>query len=519
MKQVIKVYLMEYKKARHRFLSLILLGALAFQLAFMLWNMKDSSQGWMAQLYNMALLNSMLMPTILSVFASRLMDMEHKAHSWKFLKTMQSPNGLFMSKLLYGFFSLFLFCLAQLGGLYLLGRYYGFPTPCPFPQYGLYGLSTLFICFILFCLQLLLSFIWANQAVGLSIGLMGSLIGLFIQFLPRGILYQVIPWGLFGATGIVAMDWNPQMRTTDFYFTSPLTGSFAAIFLWLLMLLILGLKLFTEYDVERLHFALLPSSLQKEKKNSRKAASKSAQSKKGLSRLPMEWIKLKRSPLWIAFILLPGISAFFGTFNYLMNLGVLQKEWYSLWTQHSLFFCMLFMPALLGIYSSCLWQLEHKGTNWNQLLTLTSPIKIVTRKLLAALFLLGLTLLWQSFLFIVCGKLAGISSPLPQEMVSWFLCGFAGGIAVCSAQIFLSLVIRSFALPIAISTAGGIAGLVFTAKGLWYLFPYSLFSVGMRANNPNMELNLPQFIPACLVFILIPYLLSIFYLVRADVRT
>ncbi len=96
MKQVIKVYLMEYKKARHRFLSLILLGALAFQLAFMLWNMKDSShssQGWMAQLYNMALLNSMLMPTVLSVFASRLMDMEHKAHSWKFLKTMQSPRA------------------------------------------------------------------------------------------------------------------------------------------------------------------------------------------------------------------------------------------------------------------------------------------------------------------------------------------------------------------------------------------------------------------------------------------
>lgn len=234
--------------------------------------------------------------------------------------------------------------------------------------------------------------------------------------------------------------------------------------------------------------------------------------------MPLEWIKLKRSPLWIAFILLPSISAFAGTFNYLGNLEILRDKWYSLWTQHSLFFCAIFMPALLGVYCSYLLQLEHKGTNWNQILVLTTPFKIITQKLLASTCILFFTLLWQFLLFFACGKLANISVPLPKELISWFLCGFVGGIAICSLHIFLSLVIRSFALPIAISAIGGIMGLVFTAKRLWYLLPYSLFSLGMRANNPNMELNLIQFLPVCLIFIFIPYVLSVGYLSKADVR-
>lgn len=57
-----------------------------------------------------------------------------------------------------------------------------------------------------------------------------------------------------------------------------------------------------------------------------------------------EHLKLRRSPVWLAFFFLPAISAFFGTANYRMNLAVLKSEWFSLWTQHSLFLCYFFMP-------------------------------------------------------------------------------------------------------------------------------------------------------------------------------
>ena len=87
-----------------------------------------------------------------------------------------------------------------------------------------------------------------------------------------------------------------------------------------------------------------------------------------------ESLKLKRSPVWLAFFALPMISAFFGTMNYKMNLGVLKSEWYSLWSQHTLFLCYLFMPALIGTYCSYLWRLEHTRHNWNSFLTAPLPI-------------------------------------------------------------------------------------------------------------------------------------------------
>lgn len=59
-----------------------------------------------------------------------------------------------------------------------------------------------------------------------------------------------------------------------------------------------------------------------------------------------EWMKLRRSPVWLAFFLLPILAAVMGTFNYLQNTNILQDEWYSLWTQHTLFTCYFFLPAI-----------------------------------------------------------------------------------------------------------------------------------------------------------------------------
>ena len=41
--------------------------------------------------------------------------------------------------------------------------------------------------------------------------------------------------------------------------------------------------------------------------------------------LKAELLKCRRSPVWIAFLILPIFPAFLGTFNYLGNLGVLGK--------------------------------------------------------------------------------------------------------------------------------------------------------------------------------------------------
>ena len=58
--------------------------------------------------------------------------------------------------------------------------------------------------------------------------------------------------------------------------------------------------------------------------------------------------KLHASPIWAMFFVLPILSATYGTFNYLQNLEILTDGWYSLWTQHTLFYSMLFFPAMVA---------------------------------------------------------------------------------------------------------------------------------------------------------------------------
>ena len=73
--------------------------------------------------------------------------------------------------------------------------------------------------------------------------------------------------------------------------------------------------------------------------------------------------KLHTSPIWLLFLILPLISAGYGTFNYLQNLEIRTDGWYSLWTQHTLFYSLLFFPALVSAYAAYLWRLEHMGHN------------------------------------------------------------------------------------------------------------------------------------------------------------
>lgn len=231
-----------------------------------------------------------------------------------------------------------------------------------------------------------------------------------------------------------------------------------------------------------------------------------------------ERLKLKRSPVWLAFIVLPMISAFFGTFNYLLNIEILKSEWFSLWTQHSLFLCYFFMPALIGTYCSYLWRLEHTHHNWNSFLTSPIPLSaLYFGKLSQAVLMTILGNVWIFFLYYVCGKLSGLDSPFPKEAAGWLFFGTVGAIAICCVQLFFSMIIRSFAIPIGIAMAGGIFGLLITNKGMGLCYPYSLYSIGMRANNPNMALDVSTHLVNSLAYICIFTALSVLWLRKREI--
>lgn len=228
--------------------------------------------------------------------------------------------------------------------------------------------------------------------------------------------------------------------------------------------------------------------------------------------------KCRRSPVWLAFVLLPIFPAILGTGNYLGNIEVLDNAWYSLWSQHTLFSSMFFLPALLGVFCAWQWRLEHTDHNWNSFLTAPVPVRdLYTAKLILAAVVSLLAQACIGVLFLLSGKIVGISNPVPPELPGWLLCGALGGVSVCAVQLFFSLVIRAFAPPVAFGLAGGILGLMFTAQGWGYVFPYSLLCLGMRANNPQMELDLLPFVLSALAYIVIFALLSLGYLKRRDI--
>lgn len=218
--------------------------------------------------------------------------------------------------------------------------------------------------------------------------------------------------------------------------------------------------------------------------------------------LSAERCKLKRSVLWFAVFLIPMIPSFLGTANYLQNTAILSEGWYSLWTQVSLFYCYFFLPALIAIYCSYVCRLEHLNHNWNTVMTMPTKISaFFCSKLLTVSILLVITQAILGILYYICGSLIPMKGHFPlSSFLSWFFFGTLGGIAVAALQLCLSLIIRSFAVPVGIALIGGISGLLFISVDMGICSPYSLLAIGMNANSPSESLAYPPVILFLAVF-------------------
>lgn len=232
--------------------------------------------------------------------------------------------------------------------------------------------------------------------------------------------------------------------------------------------------------------------------------------------------KLRHSVIYPACILIPLIPAIMGTFNYQQNVGVLKSEWYSLWTQHTLFYASFFYAPLIALYCSYLWRLEHRNNNWNVLMTAPVPISSLYLGKLAIIFRVTLTTqLWVGLLFVICGKLVGLPALPPPVIAFWLLRGTLAAAAIGALQLLLSMVIRSFSVPIGISLIGSVLGLLISNKGLGLYWPYSLMLAGMNANKTEDALtgSLLPFLLSTAAFFFLFYGIAIWILKHRDVRT
>lgn len=234
-----------------------------------------------------------------------------------------------------------------------------------------------------------------------------------------------------------------------------------------------------------------------------------------------EWKKLKGSKIFLPIFLLPLFSVVFGSLNYLGNVEILKKEWISLWTQVYLFYGMFFLPALIGIICAYVWNGEHKNGNMKLLQGSTQPIgKIVMVKMLVALSLIFLV---QSLLFLfytISGFLIHFESGLPIKLFYYLVLATLLSISLVGMQSYLSLKIKSFAIPVAVALVFSFMGTMTMGKVMdgWslgileYIFPLSSIT---RAMNyyPEEIYGVGDFIQ---MFVMALILLALFYILQIN---
>lgn len=233
-----------------------------------------------------------------------------------------------------------------------------------------------------------------------------------------------------------------------------------------------------------------------------------------------EWFKLRHSRIGLVLAVLPIVSLLFGCANYYFNQGVLQNDWYSLWSQVGLFYGEFFLPILIAICCSYICRLEHLNRNWN--IIMTSPVSVAS-VFLAKLIIVSILILFTQGLFMglywLSGTLFSLPGPFPVETIGWALRGWYASLSISALQLGLSLRIRSFATPIGISLCGVFIGLGMYAANLGIFFPFSLLTVGMSVLSQDKLTDIQnlQFLVVNMAFIIIFTSMSIRRLENKDI--
>ncbi|WBW50467.1 ABC transporter permease [Peptoniphilus equinus] len=496
-----KLIAVEFKKSRHKHSFLLIVIALVLNYFYLFHGNPPDQQAWYHTFYAMPLINTLILSILMAVLASQSVDMEHRGLMWNLLSTLEDRASIYLGKLLYGFIHLSWFCLLQMVMVILMGIKLGYDGNIPFSVIGSTFLAELVSGMIVYQLQCLLSLFFPSQFAALSIGFGGTLAGFFLAYVSTT---AWTPWSVLLSLSPIGMDYQRSSRTVTLFLHQITLSEILTALLYLVSIFLLGLYIFTKTEKRELNISAC-----------RDKASRSVH-----SGLPVELIKLKRNPIWIPFLLIPLISAVIGTFNFTQNQDVLQNTWADLWTQQSLFLGIFFLAPLVGILCSLLWRMEHQGSNWNLILTVAPPAKLVRDKYLTAVIFSSTSILWIALIYLCTGKII-LRLPGAVPGLFWFRMISAAFClaAITAVQSMLSMIFRSFAVPIALAFVGSFAGLWLTLKGAYYAIPYSMLIYGMGSSSITGAVNVPVLLASCCFYILGSIICSIVFLKRSDVRT
>lgn len=248
-----KLLMMEFFKCRRRRIVFVCAAVLAAELAWIgvflaRQDAEDLAQGWMLLLYNLALIDAVILPISVATLASRNCELEHKGATLKLLETMASPGKIYAAKLAWGALVLAVLLAIRTGIFIAMGEVLQFPGEIPWERFGLFTLVSWAVSMMVYALQQGLSLYFLNQATALVCGIAGSFLGLLSMLFPPALI-RCVPWGYYGLLALVRMEWDEVTRYTQFFWKWPEPTDLLLLCLWTAVFLIVGRALFVRKEV------------------------------------------------------------------------------------------------------------------------------------------------------------------------------------------------------------------------------------------------------------------------------
>ena len=248
-----KLLQLEFYKCRRRKIVLVCAAVLAVELIWMAvfftrQDAEDLKWGWMLLLYNLAMVDAIILPISVATLASRNCELEHKGNTWKLLETMARPSQLYAAKLAWGALVLASLLIVRSGIFIVVGIVEGFQGGIPWGRFGLFTVISWAVSMMVYALQQGLSLRFTNQAAALVCGIAGSFLGILSMLFPPA-LTRCVPWGYYGLLSLTRMEWDPDTRFTQFFWQWPQPMDLVLLCLWTVVFLMVGRTLFVRKEV------------------------------------------------------------------------------------------------------------------------------------------------------------------------------------------------------------------------------------------------------------------------------
>lgn len=211
----------ELAKTRYRKIGLSVAAIVGVQFIWCFWILTRADDVMIAEGYRygfmeLCIMNTIFLPIVLAVAASRIWDTEHKGGTWKLLETLETKDAIYRCKFLMGAIYCLAITILQMIFLIVLAWRFHFEQKLPMNHMVWFCVSGFAVSLAVYLIQQILSMYYENQIIPLAAGLLGAFGGLFSNFLPSTIQRMVV-WGYYGVLRSINMDWDKETRITTLY--------------------------------------------------------------------------------------------------------------------------------------------------------------------------------------------------------------------------------------------------------------------------------------------------------------